>query len=585
MFLDALKGCWILATFFFTFFWLPGRLICSEPDGDAWLGIASRWTRMTTATTAIVLLLSYLKCFNAVVLLAVLAAAAGLVWFNKHKWSTRSALLAFQAAILRLLRKIEAGALRAHMLRLRPPTRKPSRVLPAVGNWLTRNENRELVLLCTAVVIAVTTVLHTAPVFRELRFQNPEQYVSLLRVRELTLNLRTGGRPLIYPALIATTSLLSGADAMQVIRFLTPILPIMLFLSTGLLIYICTRMRFAAVAGMYWLGAGGFTISQTDVLEPTSILERIKLATIDSQAILRGSLEFELGLLFVVLALYFAGQWYRHARLSILVDLACCVLLVSFISPFLLLILSVAAVVLLLRPWISLLVLAVACYGMAVSAAVSTSGTIPSEVATTLPLAGTLALGLLLALIEATLIAGYARTGETIFVLALVAIAALWCPPHKPSARYLEYEAAAREIQRIAATYPRQRWLVAAPVEQLPETLGYGGYEDLATFVERYQTQVKTREFRFSETTPDLFIFVETRPFQIFSREPDTVSFPTLTDTTYRSYRSPAGRASLEADALQLCETYGSYHSNSEIFFEDENLRVYHIHQESADTI
>jgi hypothetical protein len=585
MFLSVLKGCWILATFLFTFFWLPKRLVCFETGGHAWLDIASRWTRMTTATTATVLLLSYLKCFNAVVLLVVLAAAATLVWFSKHKWSARSALLALQGATLHLLRKIEADAFRAYMLRLRPPRRKPARVLAVFTDWLARNESKELFLLCSAVVIVLTTALHTAHVFRELRFESPEQYVSLLRVRELTLNLRPGERPLVYPALMATTSLLSGADAMQVMRFLAPILPLMLFLSTGLLIYTCTRMRFAAVAGMYWLGVGVFIISQSDAIEPTSILERIKLATIDSQAILRGNLEFELGLLFVVLGLCFAGQWYRNPRSTILVDLACCVLLVGFVSPFLLLILSAAAVALLLRPWISLLVLAVVCYGLAVNSGFSASGTIPYEFATTLPLAGTLALGLLLAFTEATLIAGYARTGETIFVLVLVAIAALWCPPRKPTARYLEYEAAAQEIQRIAATYPRQKWLVVAPVEQLPETLGYGGYEDLATFVERYQAQVKTHEFRFSETTPDLFIFVETRPFQIFSREPDAVSFPTLTDATYRSYRSPAGRASLESAALELCENYRGYHSNSEIVFEDENFRVYHIHQEPAGTI
>jgi hypothetical protein len=123
---------------------------------------------------------------------------------------------------------------------------------------------------------------------------------------------------------------------------------------------------------------------------------------------------------------------------------------------------------------------------------------------------------------------------------------------------------------------------VAAPVEQLAETFGLGGHEDLAGFVEKYRSQVSSPEFRFQDARENLFIYVEKRPFQIFSREPETVSFSVLTDPTYRTYRSPGGRASLEAAALQLCESYRQYHSNTDVFFENEVLRIYHIHQQQG---
>jgi hypothetical protein len=53
-----------------------------------------------------------------------------------------------------------------------------------------------------------------------------------------------------------------------------------------------------------------------------------------------------------------------------------------------------------------------------------------------------------------------------------------------------------------------------------------------------------------------LFIYVEKVPFQIFAHEPSFVSFSVFTDITYRNCRSPAGRASLESAAMQLCENY-----------------------------
>ena len=54
------------------------------------------------------------------------------------------------------------------------------------------------------------------------------------------------------------------------------------------------------------------------------------------------------------------------------------------------------------------------------------------------------------------------------------------------------------------------------------------------------------------------------------------MSFAVLADATYRSYRSPAGRASLEYDAWQLCENYRQYYSDI------ENHVIYRIHSEGG---
>jgi hypothetical protein len=145
--------------------------------------------------------------------------------------------------------------------------------------------------------------------------------------------------------------------------------------------------------------------------------------------------------------------------------------------------------------------------------------------------------------------------------------------------QFLEYEVAARKTQEIAYEFPRERWRIAAPIEQFSETIGFGSYEDLATFVGKYSNQASSPEFRFPDAPEDLFIYVEKKPFQMFSREPAFVPFAVLTDATYRAYRSPAGRASLESAALQLCESYRLHHSDLDVYFEDEQLRIYHLRQ------
>jgi hypothetical protein len=71
-----------------------------------------------------------------------------------------------------------------------------------------------------------------------------------------------------------------------------------------------------------------------------------------------------------------------------------------------------------------------------------------------------------------------------------------------------------------------------------------------------------------------LFVFVEKHPFQYFASEPKVVSFSILTDPTYRNYRSPAGRSSLEMATMRLCERYAEVHP-SRIFYEDQDLKIY----------
>ena len=94
-------------------------------------------------------------------------------------------------------------------------------------------------------------------------------------------------------------------------------------------------------------------------------------------------------------------------------------------------------------------------------------------------------------------------------------------------------------------------------------------------FVEQYAEEVNNPKFQFPVGGTDLFIFVEKIPFVTFADEPISLPNSILGDRTYRYYRSTAGRASLEFEALQMCEAYRKNHSDSQIYFEDEELRIY----------
>jgi hypothetical protein len=134
---------------------------------------------------------------------------------------------------------------------------------------------------------------------------------------------------------------------------------------------------------------------------------------------------------------------------------------------------------------------------------------------------------------------------------------------------------AARKALEINALFPRQSWTITAPIEQLAETYGFGWYEDLALFIERYSPQAGQAQFHFPVSGKHLFIFVEKKPFVTFPAELSVLPDSILSDHTYRYYRSSVGRASLEFEALRMCEAYRRAHSDSKIYYEDEELRIY----------
>lgn len=584
--LDALKALWILLVFLLVFFWLPAHVLLDKRDSPRGIRVAGNWVRTVLCVTIFVFLLSSLKVLGALTAVLLFLGAIAFGWIRKRAGTNRTFLTSLQATAINIIREVEARAFDRFLLVRKHSSlseRHPWRC--RLKAWVRIVEGRELLTACFVVALGTTFILRSEHAVRELRFDQPEQYSAVLQAREFMLNLHPAGRPFVFPAIIAATSLVSGTEPTQVTRFLTPAIDLFVVLAVGLLIQVCARFGVACVAVLYCLGAAVIPPTTSQMGVAISVTEKIKSIFSGSAATTRARPEFVLGFLFLLLALVFLADWRKNSRGWLpLLDFGCCLLLTAIVSQALLIVLAMAAGVLLLRPMAGLFAFVMMCYGWAACATLSTSTGIalPDEIHAILPVAAAVLVGCLLALVEAWLVARAGTKAETVLLAACLSVAVIWLRPQRLHARCLEYEAAARVTQQIASRFPRETWVVAAPVEQLAETLGLGGHEDLAAFVGKYRTRVSSPEFRFQDVREDLFVYVEKRPFQIFSREPEAVSFSVLADTTYRNYRSPGGRASLEAAALQLCESYRQYHSNVDIFFEDEFLRIYHIHPQQV---
>ncbi len=579
--LEVAKAGWVVIVFLFISFWVPSRLFARKPGSAFMVWTAGNWVRMLLGIAASVFLLTGIKALSSITVIAFILAALAIAWLRNHNWKVGGVVASVQGKTLALVRKAEAQPLTKFVDADAPPKKVSFRIPRWLqsGFWLALLEGREVLIAGFVLVLVISSALLWQNPARQLRYDHVEQYSVLLRGREFALNLDTIGKPFVAPAAFVVTALVSAVDLAQVTRFLSPVIGILLIISLGLFVRICTRTGVAALIAMYCLGAAAFPPTSTAVA-PLAISVKDKLLALlaYTPAVTRPGTEFQIGLMLLLLGLTFLADWHRNGGWDSLVDLACCLVLVAVISQYLLVVFLVVGAAMLIGPAIGIVVFFVLCYGLAIYATL-VSGSLPNDVYVALPVAAAVGIACFAGFVHSTLTAVTGKRTDAIVLGVFLLLAALWLRPHSLTAQFLEYEAAAQQTRQIREHLPRQRWVVVAPVEQLPETFGFGGYQDLAGFVQEYRTQVASPEFTFKEMPDDILIYVEKAPFQMYSQEPASVSFGTLTDATYRNYRSPAGRASLESDALQLCESYRANHSDSTIYFEDENLRIYRVHK------
>ncbi|MGI8960329.1 MAG: hypothetical protein ACR2IV_11330 [Bryobacteraceae bacterium] len=195
-------------------------------------------------------------------------------------------------------------------------------------------------------------------------------------------------------------------------------------------------------------------------------------------------------------------------------------------------------------------------------------------------------------LVLSVLFSAWARPRLRMWVAAplatsvLLGVVLVWLA-QKPPFRAVQYESAARVSTTIGDEFHRNEWLVVSPFQELAFTYGQGWHSELSEFVLKFTPpQVSSPTFSFPYDSPHVFFFVERRPLLAGSPSLERKAIWRYAPAESRDpsaflYGDPQGRASLEFRAAELLNAYAQSHRNLSIFYEDDDLVVYHLGQAS----
>ncbi|MCS6885038.1 MAG: hypothetical protein RMM17_01145 [Acidobacteriota bacterium] len=419
----------------------------------------------------------------------------------------------------------------------------------------------EILVKCCVILVLVGIALYLRirQPLAEVRYATVESYELLLSVRKLIAAEPAGG---VLASLMAALSLLASVDAINAVRFLTPLVGLLLVVAVAATVRATTVNASSWIIAAYALSAYTFDLSnlrQTGS-QVQSLAEALSMAYPRQWA----AGELELALIFLLLTcLYLLSKKYLQAIFA--------ALLVTLYSPLLL---SVAAAALFITyvgsRFARYSVLITLAIGLFVPAILCFNFGLPNWGTALLPAALALTLAALaevVAISFPTVLRDYVQAA----ILGVFIVLSLQLLPQKIAPRFLEYDATARASLRIVSTRPRKRWSMIAPIEQLPQVYGCGWYEDLGEFVDRFVDFDNRQIEAFFER--EVYVFVEKVPFNYFGSEPAGVPFDILADKVYRRYRSPAGRTALQYRAMQVCETL--LRNGGTVYYEDEYVKIY----------
>jgi hypothetical protein len=518
-------------------------------------------------------ILGEIKCYNAITLIA-LAAGTLVISRPANEMPLCTRMLNWPEALLSTWSNVLAWSARSPWTnaRLVLRSRRSLRHISILANIPVIT----LALMALLVSVVVLSVCSHFAHWDNIRLIDSDEYLCMLRSRQLLLNIEVTAKPLLFPALVSGTALLSSADPLHVVRALAAVMPVLITLAIGRVTFLLTHSFLASSIAMYCENVALLRFVLLPIViragGPQPVFADLLTASLPS------SLEAETAIFFLLL---WMAVLLKRSNVDPSVGrstLACGVVLLASSVLLLLLAPFVGMACVSKRPRL-LLLLGMTVAGLVIVLWQIQAKELPIEALQYLPCMLSLIVGMLVARLEvvAVLFAGmHARP----VVAALVVLWALICvPPQIEGTQPLEYDSIARATNVIAHQFTHQRWSIAAPVEQFAEVYSLGDFQDLASLVNSSSSGDISRAMMANDGLDDLFIFVEKVPFTPFQREPNFVSFATLTDSTYRNYRSPAGRASLEVRAMELCEAYKKKHGNMTIFFEDENVRVYRVNR------
>ena len=589
LFNDLINSFWTVVIFVVLFCWLPTitsiglkTKITSElsnQNKESTVNVTEQvgyCLRITLGLILVITSLSYLHLLNWLTLSLLYVILLFFGYLENHDWQLKSELKNIQDQIFKLIDIFDRGLSLEYLFKdIYQVARKKVGQFSNYLDSLMINKGTIYVVVLI-VILAFALLLRWEYPLSQLRFSHPDSYSNLLIARQIV----TGKYPEInylpsFSALAATISLLGSIDAMQTIRFLSPILGIVMVLSVGYFVSVFSKNSFSTLVAMLALGIYLFTWEQIPNSQLPIWLSNIINSLNNSLVRQWTGDELEIGTISLLLGLGYLFDSDQREGITFKINVACSLILVAISAPSLLILTAIAPIGLLGGRKLLSVGITSAWIILAVFAASTEKLIWTQSFLLTLPVALSLLAALLFSGIIAVVKMRSQRWVQSCCLGLAIALSGNFLLPLTPQLTYLEYDIAARKTLEIKSLFSRNSWSLAAPTEQLAEIYGSGWYEDLALFVEQYADKVANPEFKFPISGTDLFVLVEKIPFVTFPNEPISLPNSILSDRTYRYYRSTAGRASLEFEALQMCTTYFQNHSDSQIYFENAELRIY----------
>ncbi len=577
---DLITALWLVVIFIVVFLWLPFKSLAgniNQQDNNQIIGL---WLRIIFVIILGVLSLSYLHLLNWLTLALIYTACLIFNYLESSNWQIKKCWQLVQIRILNLIDILDRGFLFTDLLK--SLSNNYHRTQQQFSKYLASLVIRQgmFFVLVLTIVLSFALLLRWENPLLELRFSHSDRYAVLLTTRQILLGNypETDSLP-VFSALAAGVSLLSSIDAMQAIRFLSPIIGMIMVFSVGYLMRVLTN-AYSALVAMFAFGVYIFTWETGFNNELPAWLGTIINNLNNSLVRQWTGDELELGVIFFLLGLgYYLGADRQHRQtIAFKLNIITSIILVTISAPQLLILVAMSAIIGLLgNKRLILSAITFIWLIFAVLAAINPEK-MPwtQSFLLTLPVALSFLAGLLFNAIAGLVKLFTHKSTETFCLALFLSLTINFLLPFSPNLTYVEYDMAARKSLELRSQFAPHTWTLVAPVEQLAEVYGAGSYQDLALFVEKYANQVSNPKFKFPIAEPNLFILVEKIPFVTFANEPSILPNAILKDATYRYYRSSAGRASLEYEALQMCETYLHNHPKSGIYYEDRELRIYH---------
>jgi hypothetical protein len=593
--INLLTLIWVLFIFVVLFFLLPKKLFSPSTKTNFINKILSNGLYGFLVVLIAGNLLSRVNLFNLGTLLACYFAFPVFIFLVKQQKKIGSFRRYFFEKYLEILDLIEFNNFRGSIYNYLND--KKTSFFLLLKNILKTGESLPPATLLGAsfflIVFSFIFTVNFSQPLKEFRFTFVENYQTLLFTWQILLNEKTSSGINFLPSVNAALSTLAAVNPLEVVGFSSAILVCLTFLLTAITVWNLTGYKSLGLITFYLLGTNLLYLPKLDRVNinklPNTLLENIISIFYEnlSQNIFGG--EYLLTLILLLLALNFYSFFIKEKKennsqenLQNLIGFLVSLLLLSIKSPVLLLPTFFTILFINILPRLSLLVFSSSLITLLIIFELKKVGLQSSfldfgDLKLIFPITVVLFCGVFGQVFIYCLRFLLKDYSELLIATVVVAVTINFLPKEfKASNQYLEYEISVRKTLEIAKNFPKKQWLIIAPLEELAISYGNGWYEDLDSFVKKYQEKVKEDDFKFLFPL-DTFIFVEKKPFAFFKEEPKYVPFITLRDLSYKNYRSSVGRASLEQQAIMLCETYRGTHKEVKVYYEDEVLRIYFI--------